>query len=243
MFLRLHSFTRLLLLSVCGLALLLPMTVSAVQSNPAAGLRETVATAELADKSINEKNGPALLQLAGRIIANALSLLGVLFFIIIVYAGFIWMTARGDETLINKAKESVTAAIIGVVVILVAYAVTNLVFNSAGTPSGGAGSTNPPITACSTDFDCPDSDSYCDAGQCKSILGVACAQDSDCIGPQGGDALMCSDERCVLRNSDLDLGLDAEVGNVEDRIPNDNDREDDILNNNPAPLDIVPDQP
>lgn len=58
------------------------------------------------------------------IIKVFLSFLGVIFIVLIVYAGFMWMTAAGAEDKITKAKTTLAAAIIGLAIILAAYAIT-----------------------------------------------------------------------------------------------------------------------
>ena len=63
----------------------------------------------------------------GQIIQTALSFVGVVFFLLMLYGGFIWMTARGDETQAKKAKDIIIMATIGMVIILLAYAATTLV--------------------------------------------------------------------------------------------------------------------
>ncbi len=72
----------------------------------------------------------------GKIIAAALSFLGVIFFILMIYGGFIWMTARGNDQEAQKAKDLITNAIIGLVIVLAAYAITLFVASSLG--SGAA---------------------------------------------------------------------------------------------------------
>jgi hypothetical protein len=57
----------------------------------------------------------------------ALSLVGIIFLVLMVYAGYLWMTARGEETQIDKAKDIISAAIIGLVIVMGAYAITTLV--------------------------------------------------------------------------------------------------------------------
>lgn len=58
------------------------------------------------------------------IIKVFLSFLGVIFIVLIIYAGFMWMTAAGAEDKITKAKTTLAAAIIGLAIILAAYAIT-----------------------------------------------------------------------------------------------------------------------
>ncbi|MFH1232592.1 MAG: hypothetical protein V1651_01855 [Patescibacteria group bacterium] len=59
----------------------------------------------------------------GTIVGIVLSLLGVVFLILTVYAGFSWMTAAGEEERVTKAKETLTRAVIGLIITLGAYAI------------------------------------------------------------------------------------------------------------------------
>jgi len=61
----------------------------------------------------------------GKIIGVVLSFVGALFFILMIYGGFLWMTARGDEGQVTKAKDLIFAAVIGLVIIISAYALTS----------------------------------------------------------------------------------------------------------------------
>jgi len=64
-----------------------------------------------------------------------LGLLGVIFVILLIVAGFNWMTAGGDEEKINKAKSTIKAAIIGLIIVVAAYSITYFVF--ANLPGSG----------------------------------------------------------------------------------------------------------
>lgn len=66
--------------------------------------------------------------IVGTIITALLSLIGVIFLILMVYAGFTWMTAHGDEEKVTKAKNIITASIIGLIIVLAAYAITYFVY-------------------------------------------------------------------------------------------------------------------
>lgn len=59
----------------------------------------------------------------GRVISIGLSMLGIIFIILIIYAGFNWMTAQGDEEKVNKAKNTLKTAIIGLIIVVLAYAI------------------------------------------------------------------------------------------------------------------------
>lgn len=63
------------------------------------------------------------------LIKGALGLLVIIFFIMILIAGFRWMTAGGNEETVSKAKRNIINAVIGVTVVIMAYAITSFVFD------------------------------------------------------------------------------------------------------------------
>lgn len=62
-----------------------------------------------------------------RIINVALSLLGIILLVLIVYSGFLWMTAAGNDEQISKAKKILASSVIGLVIILSAYSISRFV--------------------------------------------------------------------------------------------------------------------
>ena len=60
----------------------------------------------------------------GKVVGVILSLIGVVFLILMIYGGFIWMLARGNDQEVVKAKNLIQSAIIGLVIVLAAYAIT-----------------------------------------------------------------------------------------------------------------------
>ena len=64
-----------------------------------------------------------------QILTLVLSFLGVIFLIMMVYGGVMWMTARGNDSAIEKAKNIIVNSIIGVIVVVGAYAITYFVFS------------------------------------------------------------------------------------------------------------------
>ncbi len=75
----------------------------------------------------------SLPQLIGSFISAALGLLGVVLVVLVIYAGFLWMTAAGNEEKIKKAKGMITSAVIGMIIIFAAYAITSFVIASLTT--------------------------------------------------------------------------------------------------------------
>jgi cytochrome bd-type quinol oxidase subunit 2 len=78
---------------------------------------------------------------AEAIISAFLSILGVIFVILIIIAGYNWMTAAGDEQKVTKAKDTIRRAIIGLIIIVAAYAITYFVFTSMPFGSGAGSQT------------------------------------------------------------------------------------------------------
>lgn len=81
-------------------------------------------------------------QVIANVISGFLGLLGIIFIILIVIAGFHWMIAQGEEEKIRKAKDSIRHAIIGLIIVASAYAITYFVFTylvGVGSGSGGLG--------------------------------------------------------------------------------------------------------
>lgn len=70
----------------------------------------------------------------GTIVALAikalLGLLGIIFVYLMVLAGYNWMTAAGDEQKVEKAKDEIKRAIIGLIIIVSAYAITYFVLQA-----------------------------------------------------------------------------------------------------------------
>ena len=69
-----------------------------------------------------------LLLVVAQWINYALGLIGIVFFILTLYAGFLWLTAREDAGQVKKAKDILRNAVIGLVIIFSSYAVVNFIF-------------------------------------------------------------------------------------------------------------------
>ncbi len=113
--------------------LIVPLTASA-QFN--------AANTELGKVGGNTGLATSLEDSLSTIIKGALSLVGTIFLLLTVYAGYLWMTASGNEEKVTKAKDIATQTIIGLAITLSAYAITafvtgKLAGNSTPSPSGG----------------------------------------------------------------------------------------------------------
>ncbi len=71
-----------------------------------------------------------LIPAVANIINIILGFLGVIAIVIIIIAGFQWMTAGGNEEKIAGAKKMLGAGIIGLVIILAAFAIASFVIGN-----------------------------------------------------------------------------------------------------------------
>lgn len=76
------------------------------------------------------------------IIRIALGLIGTVFMVLAIYAGFVWMTAGGEQEKVTKATGILRMAIIGLIIVLMAYSLTSFIFYKVIRSTTG-GSENP----------------------------------------------------------------------------------------------------
>jgi len=72
----------------------------------------------------------------GDLIQVALSLLGVVAVVIILIGGFKWMTAGGNEEKVTEARKLIFSGIIGLAIILSAWAIALFVINQLSSATG-----------------------------------------------------------------------------------------------------------
>lgn len=79
----------------------------------------------------------------GKIIGIALSLVGVVFLVLMIYGGFLWMTAGGEADKVKKAKGIIINAVIGLIIVLASYAITFFVLDQVGNATDADVGTTP----------------------------------------------------------------------------------------------------
>lgn len=114
-------------LALAGLSLMLPLQVLAVD-NPFKQSQNMVS--KVGTEAGIQGSGGGLTELVGRMINIVLGFLGIIFLVLMLYAGFLWMTAGGDKAGVEKAKSIIQQAVIGLVVVVAAYAISNFVLGS-----------------------------------------------------------------------------------------------------------------
>lgn len=79
--------------------------------------------------------------IATNIINVALGLVGIVLLFLILYAGFLWMTAGGNDEQVSKAKRVLTSSIIGLIIVLSSWAIARFVIDRLLQATQGGGGT------------------------------------------------------------------------------------------------------
>ena len=85
------------------------------------GLNQTAGNAgyDLTKNSLTDFTGSA--------VNIVLSAIGIIFLILMIYAGFMWMLAQGNMEQVSKAKKLLIAGVIGLIIVVAAFVFTAFV--------------------------------------------------------------------------------------------------------------------
>ena len=98
-----------------------------------AQISESQGTLADIQEQLSDTGGVSLPVLIGNIIQVVLSVLGIVFLILIIFAGFKWLTAQGDTKKTGDATKMLTQAVIGIIIIIGAFALADFVIDSLAT--------------------------------------------------------------------------------------------------------------
>lgn len=101
---------------ILGLTALPALGVESIQFDPQGTIKNEL---QLPDKSP--------VDITIRVVQWVLGMLGLIAVILILVGGFTWMTSAGNEEKIKKAKAILTSAIIGLMIILLSWALVTFV--------------------------------------------------------------------------------------------------------------------
>jgi uncharacterized membrane protein len=76
----------------------------------------------------NDVTSTSLAGIIGLAIQAVLSILGIIFLILMVVAGYRWMTADGNEQKVEKSQDSIRSALIGLILTISAYTLWQFIF-------------------------------------------------------------------------------------------------------------------
>ncbi|MDP2586275.1 MAG: hypothetical protein Q8P32_00680 [Candidatus Komeilibacteria bacterium] len=103
------------------------------------GARNSGAVSENAQDS-----PPTTAAIIGEFVVIGLQIVGLVFFLLTVYGGIVWLTAGGNKERADKAIRTLRQATLGLLVIIFAYLVVNfVVFQLAGIANPPSQSQNP----------------------------------------------------------------------------------------------------
>lgn len=72
--------------------------------------------------------GASVPVIVGTIINAILSIVGLVFLILTVFAGFNWMTSQGNQEKVKKSTDTLKSSVIGLIVTLSAWTIWNFIF-------------------------------------------------------------------------------------------------------------------
>lgn len=104
-------------------------TIAAAQGTGLSGSQSSLLSIGTA-ASLTGTNSSSLPALIGRIINVILGLLGIVFVILVIYSGIQYMLSRGEKGKVEEATKNIQTAIIGLVITVGAYAISNYVINA-----------------------------------------------------------------------------------------------------------------
>jgi hypothetical protein len=68
--------------------------------------------------------------IVGMVVQFLFGFLGILFTLLMVYAGYNWMTAQGDEGKVETAQNTMQQAVIGMIICFAGYSISNYVLRA-----------------------------------------------------------------------------------------------------------------
>ena len=94
---------------------------------------------EFAEKAFNDSDYSSdstsaqntMYDMIGEYIAIFLELLAVILVVVIIYAGFLWLTAGGNAEQVSKAQQWIINAVIGMVIVGMSYLIVGFIIDKA----------------------------------------------------------------------------------------------------------------
>lgn len=81
-----------------------------------------------AEKTLNQLPSTNPQEVIGQVVKLLMAFMGAIMFMLVVYAGFIWMTAQGNGDKIEQAKNIILWSGLGVAAMLSSYIVVQFIF-------------------------------------------------------------------------------------------------------------------
>jgi len=183
----------IIIVSVLLAGLVLPNTTLALGEDPIVPVQKTFDNFNLIEVGGFASGDP--LDIAGSVIGIVLSFVGLIFLLLVIYAGFVLIFANGDESKIDTARKIITAAVLGLMITLASYGIAYLVFSNIDPGTNGSGANGGCAGTCATSCNNQERDegmSSCDmpgeiccvpisSNECSDVTGL-CMQDTGFFG-------------------------------------------------------------
>ena len=102
-----------------------------ITNDPLAALGDINDQAEFSEQGLTDT--------IGLLISVLLGVLGIIFLVLVIWAGLLWMTAAGETKQTQKAKDILVTSVIGLVILLSAYAISTFVIDNITNATSSAG--------------------------------------------------------------------------------------------------------
>lgn len=110
---------------------------------------KNLSTAAFGDVSFE---GDTLVDPIVKIVNLTLTFTGVIFFLLLIYGGYLWAMARGNEEQIEKAKKIIREVIIGIIIIILARLIIEFIVFQIGESVPEIPQDGDPVPPIETDF-------------------------------------------------------------------------------------------
>ena len=92
------------------------------------GLNKTAETAGYQHSKFHgQYTSAGIIVVLGKMVEAAMPFLSIIFLGLIIYAGYLWTNARGEDGEIQRAQKMIQMAIIGFIILLSAYVIADLI--------------------------------------------------------------------------------------------------------------------
>ena len=150
---------------------------------------------------LQDTGGTDVKTLIINIIRYILTFLGIIAVVMIMYGGFIWMTSNGQPDRIQKAKKTLIAAAIGLIIVISAFAIVTFIANITGDILEGSCTVGDPPKTCG----CQD-------------MGVKTCQADGTWGDCSADCNYAGGEKCCAWGCDTSCLVPPEF-RVDSTVP------------------------
>ncbi|MFA5124885.1 MAG: hypothetical protein WC473_03660 [Patescibacteria group bacterium] len=127
---------KTLKISILTLFIFTIFAVSPVMAQVQEGLTNLGSVGQ--DTGLKVIGGGSLPTIVGGVVQAVLGILGTLLVLLLIYAGFIWMTAQGNEKKVDEAKKMIYNAVIGLAIVAGAWAITSFVLDQLQRAGSGS---------------------------------------------------------------------------------------------------------